>query len=238
VTEIKKNFIKLGYRILHSRYFGKIFGSYRVTWELAGITKSTAMDAVWFNAKDEHEFWQSGAEEAERLRKFVSRSSVVLDVGCGLGRVEKYLAPYCKEINSVDISARMLRFAKNNLKEQSNVFLHRNNGKDLSFFPDKKFDFVFCLLVLQHLEKEDAFMYMKEIYRVLGRGRVACMQFPDFLSDKSFAYFTNYALEGSRHSARVRCYTEPEVRKILGFIGFEKIEISFKDADILVVASK
>ena len=39
------------------------------------------------------------------------------------------------------------------------MYIYKTNGKDLSLFPDEKFDFVFSIIVLQHLEKEDAVFY-------------------------------------------------------------------------------
>jgi len=97
---MRKNFYSLPYKILNSRFFSKFFRSYKITWELAGITKGMAMDAVLRGVKNETEFWSSGKDIAEKLRKFIDKNSIVLDVGCGLGRIEKYLAQYCKEIHA------------------------------------------------------------------------------------------------------------------------------------------
>lgn len=96
---------------------------------------------------------------------FVNRNSVVLDVGCGIGRVERYLAPYCKEIFGVDISRRMIKIAKKNRRHR-NVHFIKNNGRDLSIFENNKFDFIFSILVLQHLEKEDAYIYKRNVPRL------------------------------------------------------------------------
>ena len=88
--------IALGYKILNSKIFSRIFRSYKLIWELAGLTKRTAMNAVLYGVKDEQEFWSSGERIAEKLRKFVDKNSIVLDVGCGIGRIERFLAPYCR----------------------------------------------------------------------------------------------------------------------------------------------
>jgi 2-polyprenyl-3-methyl-5-hydroxy-6-metoxy-1,4-benzoquinol methylase len=129
-------------------------------WELAGITKSTAMEAILHGVSDKDKFWSSGREVASKLTNFINKDSVVLDVGCGIGRVEKYLAPHVKEIFGVDISRRMIKIAKKALENYDNVYFIKNNGRDLSIFEDNKFDFVFSILVLQHLEKEDAYIYI------------------------------------------------------------------------------
>jgi SAM-dependent methyltransferase len=238
---MRKNFYSLPYKILNSRFFSKFFRSYKITWELAGITKGMAMDAVLRGVKNETEFWSSGKDIAEKLRKFIDKNSIVLDVGCGLGRIEKYLAEHCKEIHAVDISSRMIKFAKEYLKGYENVFFYVNNGKDLRIFPDEKFHFCFSILVLQHLEKEDAFNYIEEIHRVLKPGGKVYLQFPNFLSEKVFRWFVDYAKKGSRHVSRVRGYTVPEVEKIMNAVGFTNLEIRIEGDEaenIVVVGTK
>jgi ubiquinone/menaquinone biosynthesis C-methylase UbiE len=156
------------------------------------------------------------------LTQFIDNDSIVLDVGCGIGRIEKFLGPLCGELHAVDVSSGMLKKAKKRLSGQSNIFLQKLNGTDLRCYHDNKFDFVFTMLVLQHMEKEDAYVYLKEIYRVLKKGGKVFLQFPNLLSiyyfDKSFV---EYAKHGYRSITRVRPYTLPEVRKILESIDFE-----------------
>lgn len=142
------------------------------------------MEAILQGAKDEEEFWSSGKEFA-LMRKFINKDSIVLDVGCGMGRIERYLAPYCKEIFAVDVSAGMIKLAKKHVKNE-NVHFIKNNGKDLQIFENNQFDFIFSILTLQHMEKEDAYIYLEEMYRVLKPKGKIYLQFPNFLSDKVF----------------------------------------------------
>jgi ubiquinone/menaquinone biosynthesis C-methylase UbiE len=121
------------------------------------------MSSILSGIEDEKIFNQKGEEDANELKKIIEPNSVVLDIGCGIGRIETFLAPYCKEIHGIDVSKRMIKWAKKRLKEYNNVFLYKTNGRDLSIFPDNKFDFVFSILVLQHLEKEDAYIYERDL---------------------------------------------------------------------------
>lgn len=237
-SKLKKKIIDSGYKIRNSRYFSKLFGSYKITWEMAGVTKNTAMDAVLRGVKDEEEFWRSGKKEAEKLKNFVNKNSVVLDVGCGMGRIEKSLAQYCKEIHGVDISGRMIRFAKNNLKEHKMCFVYKNNGKDLSIFKDNKFDFVFSIITLQHLEKEDAYAYISEMCRVLKPEGKVYLQLPNFLSDIVFETFIKYVKSGSRHITRVRGYTVSEVEKMMGSVGFDDLKMMVEEEYIICIGLK
>jgi len=235
---MKEKILDFGYRILNSRYLSKFFGSYRITWELAGITRKTAHDAVIRKAVNEDDFYSSGKNQADIFKDLIDKDSIVLDVGCGVGRVEMFLAEYCKEIHGVDISGMILRIAKNNLKEHRNVFFHRNNGKNLRIFPDDRFDFIFSLLFLQHLEKEDSYVYLEEFYRVLKPDGMVYLHFHNFLSDEVFGWFIDYARKGSRHIARARGYTIPEIDKMMRYAGFIDINITVEGSSIFCTGSK
>lgn len=239
-SKVERIFIRFGHKILNSRYFSKFFGTYKTIWDLAGITKSTAMDAILCDVKDENKFWSYGEKDAEKLKIFVDKNSVVLDVGCGIGRVEKFLAKYCEDIHGVDVSGRMIRFARNELKECKNCFFHKTNGKDFSIFPDNKFDFVFSIITLQHLEKEDVYIYMEEMYRVLKPNGRVYLNFLNSLSDSVFEVFVNNAKSRSRHIARIRGYVEPEVDKMMKSVGFKDLKMmkELEGKYIIAVATK
>ncbi len=234
---MKEEILNFGYKILNSRYLSKLFGSYRITWELAGITRGTAQDAVVRGAVNDN-FYSSGKNQALIFKDLVNKDTIVLDVGCGVGRVEMFLAQYCQEIHGVDISGTILRLAKDNLKEHKNVFFHRNNGKDLRIFPDNKFGFIFSLLFLQHLEKEDAYIYLEEICRVLNPDGKVYLHFHNLLSDEVFRWFIDYARKGSRHMARARGYTVPEVDKMMRSAGFDDLNIIVEGSSIFCTGSK
>ena len=191
--------------------------SYEKTWDY--LAKTDVLNAILTGA-DLNAFDETGEKDARMLSQFIDNASIVLDVGCGIGRIEKFLGPLCKELHAADVSSEMLKKAKKRLRGQSNIFLQKLNGIDLRCYPDNKFDFVFSMLVLQHMEKEDAFIYLEENYRVLKKGGRVFLQFPNLLSNHYFEYFVESA-HGDRNPARVRPYTIPEVRKIVESIGFE-----------------
>ena len=168
-----------------------------------------------------------GGEFAEELKKFVEPNSVVLDIGCGIGRVEKFLAPYCKEIHGVDVSGKMIKLARKRINYKS-AYFHKNNGKDLSIFPDWTFDFVFSVAVFQHIEKEDACFYLMEIYRILKKNGKAYLQFPNILCDYNLDAFFSSAKNKYRSILRMRYYTSAEIEKIAKGCGFEILSLEMK----------
>lgn len=81
------------------------------------------MDSVLAEVKDEREFDLSGEKIAETLKEFITPGDIVLDVGCGIGRIEKHLAKYCAKIYAVDVSKRMVKLTKRRLKGLNNVYI-------------------------------------------------------------------------------------------------------------------
>ena len=123
------------------RIYVAIFSSYEREWNLLGRNEDKAIKHI-LNVEERDTFDLRGEQYTNELRRFIEPNSIVLDLGCGIGRVEKFLVPHCKEIHGVDVSEKMLKLARKNVTYE-NVYFHKNNGRDLSIFPDKKFDFVF-----------------------------------------------------------------------------------------------
>lgn len=200
------------------------------------MAKQNAKHSIYATS-DEERFEKGGKADADRMRQWITPESVVLDVGCGIGRVEKYLAPHCRAIHAVDVSKEMLRQAKEHLSGIENVFFHHTSSIDLSFADDEMFDFAFSLLVLQHMEKEDAYLSLCEIYRTLKEGGRAYIQFPSLFSDVYSDLFIEYAKMDDRAVSRVRPYTPDEVKFLLQLVGFT-LESQTSDVEIITLVRK
>jgi len=214
---------------------------YKNAWNEAAIVN--AEDAILTGAESET-FERTGRDDAERVGRFLPADAEVLDIGCGIGRVERYLAPRVRELWAVDVSGEMIRRAGERLSGIANVHLREvGNREYLAAFPEGRFDLVFSFLVLQHLEKEDAFLYIRDAFRVLRAGGVFVTQFPNLLSSAYSRAFVDGAAVADRSPGRVRASTEPEVRHTLGLAGFEITDLWYgghteSDAEIYVAARK
>jgi SAM-dependent methyltransferase len=95
----------------------------------------------------------------------------VLEIGCGAGRETRALAGVFGEVHGVDISAEMVRLARNAVGEFPNAFIHRNNGMDLSVVPSNLFDFAYSYLVFQHIRSLEVIRsYVRDVHRLLRPG--------------------------------------------------------------------
>ena len=103
---------------------------------------------------------------------------VCLDLGCGIGRTEKHLAPLVKEIHAVDFSATMLEMARRRLAGYSNVQFYQNDGESLGMFRSSMFDLAWAELVFHHVPIEITDKYLREIARVLKPGGRFVCQLP------------------------------------------------------------
>lgn len=100
----------------------------------------------------------------------------VLEIGCGVGRLLRPLAPRVAQVVGVDISEEMLRRARERCASLGNVELKRTDGR-LEFLADGAFDFVYSHIVFQHLpRKAYAERYFREAYRLLVPGGIFRVQ--------------------------------------------------------------
>lgn len=144
---------------------------YRTFWEQAAATPQGARAAVDGSA-DEETLQTTGRWTAEQVAHalLLRKSDRVLELGCGVGRIGRELAPLCGQWSGVDISDNMLKVARNRTVHLSNVEFQLLSGASLSMFPDNAFDKAYSVAVLIHLDKEDLFLYLRELARVLRPG--------------------------------------------------------------------
>ncbi len=114
---------------------------------------------------------------------------IVLEIGCGIGRLSEFISPLVSKLYAVDISDEMISKAKERLSNLSNVQFIATDGKSFPI-PEQSVDTVFSFIVFQHMPsvrviKEN----LREISRVLKPGGLAKIQFRGIPVSKDQWYY-------------------------------------------------
>jgi 2-polyprenyl-6-hydroxyphenyl methylase/3-demethylubiquinone-9 3-methyltransferase len=109
--------------------------------------------------------------EIDFILKKLSLNDVVLDLGCGYGRVAIELAKKAKKIIGIDISQDNIELAKNLYQEIDNLEFYKMNAVELNF-PADMFDVTLCIQNGISAFKEDTYVLLAEALRVTKKGGV------------------------------------------------------------------
>ncbi len=151
--------------------------------------------------------WYGKGEREKVLRNAkLSKSSVVLDYGCGSGYTTAEIAKRSKKVLAVDISRKQLERAIKNLSGVDNVIFLKES--EMGRFKPSTFDRIVCSIAMDHFTKPQK--QLSQLSRVLKRGGVA-----------SFLAFGNslgiMPKEFLRHDS--------SVKRVFENAGFSKISI-------------
>lgn len=111
------------------------------------------------------------------LREKVQEGGVVLEIGCGIGRITEFFANHFKFVHAIDISKKMVEAGRKRLEFLKNVELIETNGVDYPF-SSETFDLIFSFIVFQHMPDKDVIeKNIIEVGRVLKGNGIAKIQF-------------------------------------------------------------
>jgi SAM-dependent methyltransferase len=97
----------------------------------------------------------------------------VLDIGCGIGRIEQALAPRVAAITGIDLAPGMIAAARTRCAGLPNVTLVETSGRDLAAFPPGSFDTVLAIDAMPYVWRVGAALvarHFTEVARVLRAG--------------------------------------------------------------------
>jgi SAM-dependent methyltransferase len=116
-----------------------------------------------------------GLAEANRLFYFFDSTSMVVDYGCGIGRVLQYVAERAGHVVGLDISQNYLDRAQGFIKRDNVAFYQSDQ-----FQKENVADFVYSLMVLQHNDQTHREKIMGHICSLLKTGGTAVVSFPRY----------------------------------------------------------
>lgn len=121
-------------------------------------------------------------DEAAELGLPARRGSA-LDFGCGAGRLTRALSLRFERAVGVDISAEMVRVARELNADRPNCDFLVNAAPNLALFDSGSFDFAYSSIVLQHVPgRRLARAYVRELVRVLSENGLLVFQAPQRLA--------------------------------------------------------
>lgn len=167
--------------------------SYKETWNGLSDTFQNAIVNVTGDAT-EKQLQKFGKIDSQKIIEIaeITSSDIVLEIGCGVGRLGFAISDSCKEWIGCDISGNMLKYASNRLSSKSNVkFLELSENK-LTSMPDESIDVIYCSVVFMHLEEWDRFSYIEDSFRVLRNGGRLYVDNFTIESDEGWNIFRNH----------------------------------------------
>lgn len=162
---------------------------HRRAWEDLGrvdpfwavLSSSTRRHGRWNPA----EFFATGDADIAALMQSAEeldlprRRRVVLDFGCGVGRLTRSLASRFEEYIGVDISEPMVAQAREWNRDCTRCRFILNTSGDLRTFDSASVDLIYSKYVLQHLHSKALVLaYLRDFVRILRPGGLLAFQLP------------------------------------------------------------
>ncbi len=170
------------------------------------------------NWETTEKFDESGRRDAELFfephHDLLDAGHVVLDIGCGIGRMDRHVAPKVGHLIGCDVSGEMIARARERLKDLHNVEFVEVDGWSLGPIADASIDVVFSHIVFQHLPRRAVDAYFREAYRVLKPGGTFLFQVPEAVGEAPAEHPDTETFE-------MRFHREVDVRRALEALGFE-----------------
>ena len=167
-----------------------IRGDYRKVWDAVSTGYEEARVSVCATP-DLEEYERSGIDTTATIASAtgILPSDVVLEIGCGTGRIGLHMAGRCARWIGADVSRNMLEHARTALSHLPNVSFQPLNGADLEGIADGSIDVVYCSGVFMHLDEWDRYRYVVEMFRVLKPGGRVFYDNFNLVSDEGWAFF-------------------------------------------------
>ncbi|MCP4539246.1 MAG: class I SAM-dependent methyltransferase [Chloroflexi bacterium] len=142
-------------------------------WEYVGKDRNVAY-MMMSSSKNEEQVQNTGQRIAQALKQGldIEPNHQVLEIGCGVARIGRELAPHCGDWWGCDISSSIIRVARQRTAHLKNVHFQTLNDSSLQEFDNNTFDRTYCHAVFMHLPQIDVFSYIREMCRVTKPGGI------------------------------------------------------------------
>ncbi|WP_408597104.1 class I SAM-dependent methyltransferase [Limnohabitans sp.] len=217
---------------------GQMFERIHKEWENLGATEpywSIVTQPQNYMAEFEKNrdlFFASGNSTCQNFLATLRRSginpaqlSTCLELGCGVGRVTRYLADAFDKVIAVDISAKHLALAKAHLAEQGvyNVDLqHWHNVDPMRQLP--QVDVIMSVITLQHNPPPIMVWMISTLLSHLRPGGVAYLQIPTYRNGYLFEV-DRYLASTPPDTLEMHYLPQPDVFKVVAQANCQCLEV-------------
>ena len=211
--------------------------NYKTTWDAKSTTPVHAMLSVDGSASEER-IRETGAYTARQVTAALDLKPTdrVLELGCGVGRIGRELAPHIAHWQGSDISANLLTFARERLSGLANTGLTELTRSNFQPLPDASFDKAYSIAVFIHMDKEDFYLYLEDWARVVKPGGLLFFDTWNLAHPSGWRRFAvelnpfrNVVPSERKDVARNQFSHPEEVRAFLDHAGFDVVEM-FSDS--------
>jgi len=220
--------------------------TYKDFWNRQASSAESAISAV-DGSQSEEVVQHTGRWSAAQVQAAldIGPGDQVLELGCGIGRIGRELAPNCRHWTGVDISENMIHHAGERLAHLENVSFHRLERSNLEMLGDNSIDKAYSIAVFCHMDKEDLYLYMQELNRVVRPGGIIFVETWNLAHPvgwRRWAYeplVWSRANQGQRKDvARNQFCTAEEFELYVSYAGFEPLANFNKSQSVQIVAGK
>ena len=215
---------------------------YKQAWEAVGQDEGWTF-TMMNGSPDEATLQRTGSEMAQRLVDALALTPAqrVLEIGCGVGRIGRELAPRVGHWHGADISGPILRITRRRTAHLPNVQLHELDRTALPF-ASNSLDRAYSHLVFFHLDKEDVFGYLEEMARVIKPGGLVYWDTWNLLDPQGWERFL-WERDHHRHKRvkpahRNQFATKAEVQMYVEKAGLVPLVILDESCWLQVIAAK
>jgi len=159
-----------------------------------GLLYSMAMDPV------------VGKSFSKTISQYVSAGSSVIDIGCGVGSVARELSNKCSHVTGIDLSIKMVNYARKRLAAASiyNVEILLGSAADLSSQVYRTYDYAVMTQFLHEIRDDDRNRVMEKIKEIAREFIIAdfIAPCPDSISGRMISFLE--MLAGKEHNDNFR----------------------------------
>jgi len=185
--------------------------------------------------ESEAQFWESGQIEAEELAGYLVglglnlSDAVLLDYGCGLGRVTIPLAAIAKEVIAYDFSEPHLKLARERAAALGRTNIRLIELGDSVPTVLEPCDMFYSRIVLQHNPPPLIGHLVRTLIRSLRRGGVGVFQVPTYCV--GYRYKLREALRAPpRFDMEMHCYPQARLFSLIADEGARLVQVRDDDA--------